>query len=166
MTASGHPLAFIDTSAYCAFANSREAVVAIGRRSSGKRERSIASSRLTDQLYANRIRLRRLSIMERVQEREILTPEQVADYLQVRKDTVYRYIRDGKLPAVRLGRSYRVPRENLDLFLLANSTQTGVREALFQRVLQIAGKAPDVPLAEVERDVADAVAAARRPRRA
>jgi excisionase family DNA binding protein len=100
--------------------------------------------------------------MERVQQGEILTPEQVADYLQVRKDTVYRYIRDGKLPAVRLGRSYRVPRENLDLFLLANSTKADVREALFQRVLGIAGKNRDVPYEEVERDVANAVAYTRR----
>jgi excisionase family DNA binding protein len=100
--------------------------------------------------------------MERAQTREVLTPEQVADYLQVRKDTVYRYIREGKLTAVRLGRSYRVPRENIDLFLLANSTQAAVREALFQRVLQIADNAPSLPVEEVERDVAEAVAAARR----
>ena len=40
--------------------------------------------------------------------REIMTPEQVADYLQLNKDTVYRYIREGKIAASRLGRSYRV----------------------------------------------------------
>lgn len=104
--------------------------------------------------------------MERVQERDMLTPEQVADYLQVRKDTIYRYIRDGRLAAVRLGRHYRVPRENLDLFLLANSTQADVREALFRRVLQIAGRNQDIPIEEVERDVAEAIAEARRPLRA
>lgn len=100
--------------------------------------------------------------MESVREREILTPEQVADYLQVRKDTVYRYIRTGKLAAVRLGRSYRVPRESIDLFLLANSTRTDVRDALFQRVLEIAGKNRGAPVQDVERDVAEAVAHARR----
>jgi len=99
--------------------------------------------------------------MERIREREVLTPEQVAQYLQVRKDTVYRYIREGKLAAVRLGRVYRVPRENVDLFLLANSTQADVRDALFQRVLEIASRNRNVPLAEVERDVAAAVAHAR-----
>ncbi len=102
--------------------------------------------------------------MERLREREIMTPEQVADYLQIRKDTVYRYIRDGKLPAVRLGRSYRVQRENLDRFLLANTTKADVREALFQRVLGIAHSNDGVPYEDVERDVADAVAHARRGR--
>jgi excisionase family DNA binding protein len=100
--------------------------------------------------------------MERVRDREILTPEQVADYLQVRKDTVYRYIRDGRLHAVRLGRSYRVTRENLELFLLAHSTSADARDAAFRRVLEIAAKNRDIPYEEVERDVADAVAHARR----
>ena len=102
--------------------------------------------------------------MERAAERQILTPEQIADFLQIRKDTVYRYIRDGRLLAYRLGRSYRVPRENLDLFLLSASTQADVREALFQRVLQIADNTPHVPIQEVERDVADAIAASRQSR--
>lgn len=34
---------------------------------------------------------------------EILTPEQVAAYLQIDRETVYRYIRDGKLVASKLG---------------------------------------------------------------
>lgn len=29
--------------------------------------------------------------------KEIMTPEQVANYLQLNKDTVYRYIREGKV---------------------------------------------------------------------
>ena len=29
--------------------------------------------------------------------KEIMTPEQVAEYLQLNKETVYRYIREGKL---------------------------------------------------------------------
>jgi len=37
---------------------------------------------------------------------EIMTPEQAAEYLQVSRETVYRYIRQGKLAASRLGRSY------------------------------------------------------------
>ena len=41
----------------------------------------------------------------------ILTPEQAADYLQVNRETIYRYIRDGKLAASRLGCGYRVPHE-------------------------------------------------------
>ena len=54
--------------------------------------------------------------------REIMTPEQVADYLQLNKETVYRYIREGKLVASRLGRSYRIPKANVDLLLLVHGT--------------------------------------------
>ena len=39
-----------------------------------------------------------------VLDREILTVEQAADFLQVHKITVYRYIREGLLPAVKLGK--------------------------------------------------------------
>jgi excisionase family DNA binding protein len=94
--------------------------------------------------------------------REIMTPEQVADYLQLSKDTVYRYIREGKLTASRLGRTYRVPRENVDLFLLATSTNTAAREALFNRWASVAERNRDIPLQEVESDVAEAVAEIRR----
>ena len=54
---------------------------------------------------------------------EIMTPEQAAEYLQVSRETVYRYIRQGKLVASRLGRSYRVQKRNLDLLLWENRTQ-------------------------------------------
>lgn len=45
---------------------------------------------------------------------QLLTPEQAATYLQVSRDTVYRYIRDGRLIAARQGRAYRIPRWQLD----------------------------------------------------
>src|SRR5437879_2085482 len=53
---------------------------------------------------------------------EIMTPEQAATYLQVSRETVYRYIRHGKLSAARLGRSYRIPKRNLDLLLWEHRT--------------------------------------------
>ena len=55
--------------------------------------------------------------------REIFTPDQAADYLQVNRETVYRYIREGKLVASRLGRAYRIPKRNLDLLLWATRTR-------------------------------------------
>ncbi len=55
---------------------------------------------------------------------DILTPVQAAAYLQVNRETIYRYIREGKLLASRLGRSYRIPRTNLDLLLAATQTAT------------------------------------------
>ena len=54
---------------------------------------------------------------------DIMTPDQAADYLQVSRETVYRYIRQGKIGASRLGRSYRIPKRNLDLLLWESRTQ-------------------------------------------
>lgn len=60
------------------------------------------------------------------QTREIFTPEQAAEYLQVNRETIYRYIRDGKLVASKLGRAYRVPKRSLDLLLWATRTREDV----------------------------------------
>src|SRR3954454_9649492 len=62
--------------------------------------------------------------MERL--REILTPEQAADYLQVNRETVYRYIREGRLVASKLGRAYRIPRKSLDLLLWSTRTRDDI----------------------------------------
>jgi excisionase family DNA binding protein len=93
--------------------------------------------------------------------KEIMTPEQVADYLQLNKDTVYRYIRGGKLTASRLGRNYRILRENVDLFLLATSTSQAARETLFNRLESVAGRNKGIPFKEAQRDVAEAIAEVR-----
>lgn len=55
--------------------------------------------------------------------REVLTPEQAAEYLQVNRETIYRYIRQGKLVASKLGRTYRVPKRSLELLLWATRTR-------------------------------------------
>ncbi len=60
------------------------------------------------------------------QTRDILTPEQAADYLQVNRETVYRYIRQGKLIASKLGRSYRITKPSLDLLLWSTRTRPDV----------------------------------------
>lgn len=53
---------------------------------------------------------------------EVLTVEQAADYLQLHKVTVYKYIREGLLPAARIGKVYRVLRPELERFLREMST--------------------------------------------
>jgi excisionase family DNA binding protein len=50
----------------------------------------------------------------------LLTPEQVAGILQVHVLTVYGYIRQGKLDAIRLGRTYRIVPKDLELFIESN----------------------------------------------
>ena len=54
---------------------------------------------------------------------DIFTPEQAAAYLQMDRETVYRYIRQGKLLASRLGRTYRIPKSNIDLLLWSARTR-------------------------------------------
>jgi len=51
---------------------------------------------------------------------ELMTVEQVAAYLQLNKLTVYKFIRSGELQALRLGRSFRVRRADVDAFLEAH----------------------------------------------
>lgn len=51
--------------------------------------------------------------------REILTVEQAADLMQVHRITVYRYIREGRLPAVKLGKIYRLFSRDVEAFLEA-----------------------------------------------
>ena len=60
------------------------------------------------------------------QTREVLTPKQAAEYLQVNRETIYRYIRQGKLVASKLGRTYRVPKRNLELLLWATRTRDDI----------------------------------------
>jgi excisionase family DNA binding protein len=49
----------------------------------------------------------------------LLTAHEVADQLRVSTMTVYRLIRRGELPAVRVGRNYRVRSRDLDAYLRA-----------------------------------------------
>lgn len=48
---------------------------------------------------------------------DLLTAAEVADNLRVSTMTVYRLIRSGELPAVRVGRNYRVRAEDLENYL-------------------------------------------------
>jgi len=80
-----------------------------------------------------------------------MTPEQVAEFLQISPATVYRYIRQHRLEASRLGRHYRVTRQAIDRFLRANSNASEVRAALFDRVSRIAQRNRGVKDAEVMR---------------
>jgi excisionase family DNA binding protein len=78
-----------------------------------------------------------------------MTPEQVADYLQLNVDTVYRLIRRNELAASQIGRTYRIPKEDVEAFLLVHSNRSHVRQAMFDQVLRIAEANPDLDSDEV-----------------
>jgi len=60
---------------------------------------------------------------------DLMTVEQVADYLQLNKLTVYKYIRDGRLPAARLGKAYRIRLADVDAFLERQMSHPRARQA-------------------------------------
>lgn len=57
-----------------------------------------------------------------MKDNNLLTPKQVAEILQIHTLTIYNYIRQGKLDAIRLGRSYRVTPQDLARFIEAHRT--------------------------------------------
>ena len=58
-------------------------------------------------------------------EHELLTVNEVADLLRVSKMTVYRLIKSNELGSVRVGKSYRIRREDIDRFLGDRYTEAG-----------------------------------------
>lgn len=56
---------------------------------------------------------------------QLYTPEQVAERLGLHVRTVRRYIRDGALEAVKVGKRYRVPRPALEAFAGLSPGETG-----------------------------------------
>jgi len=54
-----------------------------------------------------------------------VTVAEVADALRVSNMTVYRLIQAGTLPAVRVGRSYRIREDDLDRYLAGQYTEAG-----------------------------------------
>ena len=61
---------------------------------------------------------------------EVMTVSEVAEYLRVNPQTVYRKAKAGELPAVRIGRAIRFRRSELEAWLknLRVSSTTGSKE--------------------------------------
>jgi len=56
---------------------------------------------------------------------QFVTVAEVAASLRVSNMTVYRLVQSGQLPAVRVGRSYRIRAEDVDQYLAERFTQAG-----------------------------------------
>jgi excisionase family DNA binding protein len=59
----------------------------------------------------------------------ILTVKQVAERLHVNRETVYRWLRGGKLTSYRANRLWRVSEQDLESFLRKRQEPAGIREA-------------------------------------
>ena len=53
-----------------------------------------------------------------------LTVAEVAAIMRVSKMTVYRLVHSGEMPAVRVGRSFRVPQDAVDAYLKGSFVET------------------------------------------
>jgi len=58
-------------------------------------------------------------------EARLLTVNEVADLLRVSRMTVYRLIKNGEMPALRVGRNYRLREEDVHNYLTERYTEAG-----------------------------------------
>jgi len=66
-------------------------------------------------------------------EDHFLTTEEVLDYLQVNLRTVYRLIKRGRIPAIRVGRQWRFRKRDIDAWLAGNKGQATPRTSSLER---------------------------------
>lgn len=52
-----------------------------------------------------------------MKDQEYFTPEEIAEKFKVKKTTVYAWIRENKLRAIRIGKLARIPQDALDEFI-------------------------------------------------
>ena len=74
-----------------------------------------------------------------------LTTDEVLEYLQVNLRTVYRLIKAGKIPAVRVGRQWRFRKGDLDAWLESQRARTG------RSAQALSSSSPSAPTAQTER---------------
>ncbi len=65
-----------------------------------------------------------MSTERQLAEVRFLTVAEVASIMRVSKMTVYRLVHGGELPAVRVGRSFRVPEDQVHAYLRSSYVDT------------------------------------------
>jgi excisionase family DNA binding protein len=84
-----------------------------------------------------------------------LTTEEVLEYLQVNLRTVYRLIKAGKIPAVRVGRQWRFRKRDIDAWLESQRPRTRSSAAAPARVAAPAAGHPRVLVVDDEATIRD-----------
>lgn len=54
----------------------------------------------------------------------LLTVEELAKYLKIKPDTIYKKVRKGELPAIKLGKLVRFPKELIDQWIIEQAMKT------------------------------------------
>lgn len=88
-----------------------------------------------------------------------LTTEEVLEYLQVNLRTVYRLIKAGKIPAVRVGRQWRFRKRDIDAWLESQRPRTSrATSSTAPRVTPAAAGRPRVLVVDDEASIRDLLA--------
>ena len=88
-----------------------------------------------------------------------LTTEEVLEYLQVNLRTVYRLIKAGKIPAVRVGRQWRFRKRDIDAWLESQRPRTAARAtSSLPRVSAASAGRPRVLVVDDEASIRDLLA--------
>jgi|SRR5687767_10749352 excisionase family DNA binding protein len=90
-------------------------------------------------------------------EEGFLTTEEVLEYLQVNLRTVYRLIKAGKIPAVRVGRQWRFRKRDIDAWLESQRPRN-IRPAPATRLPAPATSRPRVLVVDDEASIRDLLA--------
>lgn len=71
----------------------------------------------------------------------LMTVEELAKYLKIKPDTIYKKVRKGELPAVKLGKLLRFPKELIDQWVLEQAQKTAkARKVLVHKVEEVVGE--------------------------
>jgi excisionase family DNA binding protein len=86
-----------------------------------------------------------------------LTTEEVLEYLQVNLRTVYRLIKAGRIPAVRVGRQWRFRKRDIDAWLESQRPRGGTRStaSAAPRAPAVSGGRPRVLVVDDEATIRD-----------
>jgi excisionase family DNA binding protein len=84
-----------------------------------------------------------------------LTTEEVLEYLQVNLRTVYRLIKAGKIPAVRVGRQWRFRKRDIDAWLESQRPRAGRPAASSTRSIAPPAGRPRVLIVDDEASIRD-----------
>ena len=87
-----------------------------------------------------------------------LTTEEVLEYLQVNLRTVYRLIKAGKIPAVRVGRQWRFRKRDIDAWLESQRPRSTRASAAAPRVAAAPSGRPRVLVVDDEASIRDLLA--------
>lgn len=55
--------------------------------------------------------------------KQVMTIKDVADYLDVHPITIYKYVNEGKIPAFKIGTSWRIRKDSIQKWMEENEQQ-------------------------------------------